>query len=194
MLKFWACFVPLFVAVDAVGVLPLFLGFTQGMARKELTPLIVKSVLSATLVAGAFVILGADLLAMLGITVADFMVAGGAVLFVIALTDLVRFGGSREPVSPEDLGVVPLGIPLIAGPAVLATAMLQRELYGVSLTLLALSANTVLAGLFFFLARPLNRVLGTTGAKIVSKIAHLLLAAIAVMLMRRGLTEFMGRG
>lgn len=194
MLDFWACFVPLFVAVDVVGVLPLFLGFTQGMGRKELTRLIVKSVLSATLVAGAFVVFGANLLGMMGITVADFMVAGGAVLFIISLSDLVRLQDSRETVSPEDMGVVPLGIPLIAGPAVLTTAMLQRELHGLAMTLAALLANTVLAGLVFTVARPLNRLLGATGAKIVSKIAHLLLAAIAVMLIRRGVAGFLGGG
>ncbi|WP_243359903.1 MarC family protein [Fundidesulfovibrio terrae] len=194
MLEFWACFVPLFVAVDAVGVLPLFLGFTRGMGRREMAPLIFKSVLSATLVAGAFVLFGTELLVMLGITVDDFMVAGGAVLFVIALSDLVSLGGVREPVSPGDLGVVPLGIPLIAGPAVLTTAMLQRELHGVAMTLAALAANTALAGAVFSAAGPLNRVLGVTGAKIVSKIANLLLAAIAVMLIRRGVAGFLGMG
>ncbi|MFZ5425600.1 MAG: MarC family protein [Thermodesulfobacteriota bacterium] len=193
MLEFWACFVPLFVAVDAVGVLPLYLGFTQGMERGALTPLIVKSVVSATAVAGLFVSFGASLLSMLGITVADFMVAGGALLFVMAISDLVGAGGG-EPVSPEDLGVVPLGIPLIAGPAVLTTAMLQRELHGVWITLAALCANTAIAGAVFFMARPINRVLGVTGAKIVSKIANLLLAAIAVMLVRKGVAEFLGMG
>lgn len=194
MLEFWAAFVPLFVAVDAIGVLPLFLGFTQGMTRQAMTPLLLKSVASATLVGGAFVVFGAELLAMLGITVADLMVAGGAVLFVIALSDLVSFGASREAVTPEDLGVVPIGIPLIAGPAVLTTAMLQRELYGVWMTLGALCANTLLAGLIFSMARPLNRVIGPSGAKIVSKIANLLLAAIAVMLMRRGVVDFLKAG
>jgi len=193
MLEFWACFVPLFVAVDAVGVLPLYLGFTQGMERGALRPLILKSVVSATAVAGLFAAFGASLLSMLGITVADFMVAGGALLFFMAISDLVGRGGG-ETVSPEDLGVVPLGIPLIAGPAVLTTAMLQRELHGVWITLAALCANTVIAGAVFFMARPINRVLGVTGAKIVSKIASLLLAAIAVMLVRRGISEFMGMG
>lgn len=193
MLKFWACFVPLFVAVDAVGTLPIFLGFTQGMSRQALRPLILKSVVSATLVAGLFVLFGKELLSVLGITVADFMVAGGAILFLISITDLVSLGASREPVTPEDLGVVPLGIPLIAGPAVLTTGMLQREVNGLWLTLAALAANTVLAGLVFTMARPLNRVLGVNGAKIVSKIANLLLAAIAVMLIRRGVTVFLGR-
>lgn len=193
MLDFWACFVPLFVAVDAVGVLPLYLGFTQGMERGALTPLIVKSVVSATAVAGLFVAFGTSLLSMLGITVADFMVAGGALLFVMAISDLVGAGGG-EQVNPGDLGVVPLGIPLIAGPAVLTTAMLQRELHGVWITLAALCANTVIAGAVFFMARPINRVLGVTGAKIVSKIASLLLAAIAVMLVRKGIVAFMGMG
>lgn len=193
MAEFWACFVPLFVAVDAVGVLPIFIGFTQGMGRKALTPLVVKSVTSATVVAGLFVAFGAKLMAMLGITVADFMVAGGALLFVLSLSDLIGGGEGRAQVNPEDLGVVPLGIPLIAGPAVLTTAMLQSEIHGVALTLAALAANTAIAGCVFMVARPLNRLLGATGAKIVSKISNLLLAAIAVMLVRKGVMDFIAQ-
>jgi len=194
MLTFWASFVPLFVAVDAMGILPIFLGFTQDMEDKALGPLVVTSVVSATVVAAIFVILGNELLGMLGVTVADFMVAGGSILFVIAISDLVSLGASHEPVTPAGLGVVPLGIPLIAGPAVLTTGMLQREIHGVWITLLALVANTAIAGLVFFLARPINKALGTNGAKILSKISNLLLAAIAVMLIRRGLTQFFGHG
>jgi len=194
MLGFWAAFVPLFVAVDAMGILPLFLGFTQDMEEKALGPLIVTSVLSATLVAAIFVVFGNQLLMLLGVTVADFMVAGGAVLFVLAISDLVSLGASHEPVTPAGLGVVPLGIPLIAGPAVLTTGMLQRELHGIWPTLLALVANTAIVGFAFFLAKPINRALGTNGTKIVSKISNLLLAAIAVMLMRRGFTQFFGHG
>jgi len=181
------------VAVDAMGILPIFLGFTQNVEDKALGPLVVTSVASATVVAGVFVVFGNQLLSMLGVTVADFMVAGGAVLFVIAISDLVSLGTSHEPVTPAGLGVVPLGIPLIAGPAVLTTGMLQREIHGVWITLLALVANTALAGLVFFLSKPINRALGISGTKIVSKISNLLLAAIAVMLVRRGLMQFFGR-
>lgn len=193
MSEFWACFVPLFVAVDAVGVLPIFLGFTRELARGSVGALIVKSIVSATVVAGGFTVLGRELMEALNVTVGDFMVAGGAVLFVMAMSDLVRLAPRLDSVRPEDLGVVPLGIPLIAGPAVLTTAMLQRDLHGVGLTLAALAANMALAGGVFWLARPIYRALGPTGSAIFSKVANLLLAAIAVMLIRRGVAELLIR-
>ena len=188
--EFWICFVPLFVAVDAVGVLPIFLGLSRDLNSRDRSGLIVKSVISATLVAELFILFGKDLLEALGITMADFMVAGGAVLFFMSIGDLVRLGSRVEGAGQDDWGVVPLGVPLIAGPAVLTTAVLQREIHGLWLAMGAMAANTLLAGVVFGLAKPINRILGQTGAKIVSKIASLFLAAIGVMLVRRGVMYF----
>jgi multiple antibiotic resistance protein len=188
--EFWICFVPLFVAVDAVGVLPIFLGLSRDLNSRDRSGLIVKSVISATLVAELFILFGKDLLEALGITMADFMVAGGAVLFFMSIGDLVRLGSRVEGAGQDDWGVVPLGVPLIAGPAVLTTAVLQREIHGLWLAMGAMAANTLLAGVVFWLAKPINRILGQTGAKIVSKIASLFLAAIGVMLVRRGVMYF----
>ena len=190
MKEFWICFVPLFVAVDAVGVLPIFLGLSRDLNSRDRSGLIVKSVISATLVAELFILFGKDLLEALGITMADFMVAGGAVLFFMSIGDLVRLGSRVEGAGQDDWGVVPLGVPLIAGPAVLTTAVLQREIHGLWLAMGAMAANTLLAGVVFWLAKPINRILGQTGAKIVSKIASLFLAAIGVMLVRRGVMYF----
>ena len=192
MTDFWLSFVSLFVAVNALGILPIFTGMTEGFDSTAKRSIILRSVAAATIVAVLFAAFGTRLLSAFGITVADFMVAGGILLFVISLTELVKVGKGPRKISPEELGAVPLGIPLIAGPAVLTTAMLQRELYGVWITIAAICANTLAAGLVFWMAEPINRVLGWSGAKIMSKIAHLLLAAIAVMLVRKGVTSFLG--
>lgn len=188
MTEFWLCFVPLFVAVDAVGVLPLFLSLTEGMDRARLRRVVIQSVITAAAVALAFLIFGPVLLRFLGITVPDFMIAGGILLLAISLSDLLTGEPRQLQKDPDSLGAVPIGVPLITGPAVLTTCILLAGMHGRWLTAAALVANIALAGLVFIFAQRLAQALGRTGAKAVSKVASLLLAAIAVMLVRRGLT------
>lgn len=194
MLEFWLCFVPLFVAVDAVGVLPIFLSLTQGMDRDKVRQAIYRSVITAAVVALAFLALGTAILHLLGITVADFMVAGGILLFVLAIGDLLANKKLQRQVDSNSLGAVPLGVPLITGPAVLTTSMLLLNQYGAGWTAAAIVANILIAGAVFFFAGTISRVLGQVGEKILSKIAMLLLAAIGVMMVRKGIESFIAAG
>lgn len=191
MKTFWLCFLPLFVAVDAIGLLPLFLGQTQDMAAREVRRVIVQSVLTAMGVALAFLFLGTALLDYLGIQVADFMVAGGALIFAIALSDLLRTTSDNPPsIDKDTFGAVPLGVPLIAGPAVLTTSLLLINAYGALPTAIALVVNILITGAVFSLAPHILRFLGKAGSRTISKIANLLLAAIAVMMIRKGIEAF----
>ena len=187
MHEFWICFVPLFVAVDAVGVLPMFIGLVQDMDEKATRRIIYQSVLTAAAVAFAFLAVGTYLLGLMGITVFDFMIAGGCLLFIISMTDLLSAPKARRQVDPESMGAVPLGVPLIAGPGVLTTSILLLNEHGLGPTAVSLALNLLIAGVAFRFADAINRVIGKTGSKILSKIASLLLAAIAVMMVRRGI-------
>ncbi len=191
MKEFLICFVPLFVAVDAIGLLPLFLGITENFTKPQLIRTVVQSILTATFVGVAFILIGEPLLVWLGLTVADFMVAGGVLLFIIALVDLL---GKEENYSSNyktTVGAVPIGVPLLTGPAVLTTSLLLVKQYGMLLTLLALALNLLIAGVIFVFALPLRRLLGISGTRVLSKISALLLASIAVMIVRKGLIEFL---
>ncbi len=183
---FWLCFVPLFVAVDAVGVLPMFMGLTEGLDAAQVRRIIVQSVVVATIVGLAFLVIGKGILALLGITVSDFMVAGGTLLFVLSVRDLLSLEKVHRAADAESLGAVPLGVPLIVGPAVLTTTLLLTNEYGPFMTALTLILNVAIAGALFRVSGSIIRVLGATGAKTVSKVASLLLAAIGVMMVRRG--------
>ena len=192
MKSFWLCFVPLFVAVDAIGVLPMFMGFTQDMDSGRIRRILYQSVFTAIAVALIFLTGGTAILKLLGITVSDFMIAGGILLFVISMSDLLSMEKSQRRIDPESLGAVPLGVPLITGPAVLTTSILLMNEYGFVLTALSVVVNILIAGLVFSLAGPINRILGRAGAKTLSKIASLLLAAIAVMIVRKGIMLLVG--
>lgn len=178
-------FIPIFVAVDAVGVLPIFVSLTRSLGMEEKRKIIMQSIITAITLAIGFVFLGKWIFKILGITIADFMIAGGVVLFGIAMIDLVRSGKERR-IPGKELGAVPLGTPLITGPAVLATSLIMLEEYGLISTLISIVSNIILAGLIFLSSDFLMKRLGDAGSRALSKVMSLLLAAIGVMLIRRG--------
>jgi multiple antibiotic resistance protein len=126
----------------------------------------------------------------LGITVADFQVAGGILLLVLSVHDLLASGRER-PEAARTVGAVPLGTPLIMGPAALATLALLVQNYGYPVTLLALGANMALAFLVLSHADKVGRVFGRAGSEVIAKVANLLLAAFGVSLVRRGWQGFL---
>jgi len=182
--------IPIFVAVDAIGVLPMFVALTTELKKEEKTRIILQSMVTAMCLAVGFVLVGNLLFKWLGITIGDFMIAGGAILFSLAIIDLINPAKKRRA-PDQNLGVVPLGTPLIAGPAVLTTSMLIVSEYGLFATMISLLTNILAAGLILRSSDILTRVLGEAGSKALSKIMSLLLAAIAVMLMRKDFGEFL---
>ena len=186
-------FIPIFVAVDAIGVLPIFASLTEQLSQKERTKIIVQSIFTASCLAIGFIFLGKAVFRFLGITISDFMIAGGAILFCLAIIDIINPIKQRR-VPSNDLGAVPLGTPLIVGPAVLTTSLMIISQYGTYATLISVLANILLAGLIFSLAGTLVKFLGEAGSKALSKVTSLLLAAIAVMMIRKGLVNLLNEG
>lgn len=185
--EFLLAFVPLFFAVDAIGILPLFVGLTEDMEARARRKVVWQSVLTALIVAVGFMFFGRSVFGLMGITVEDFMVAGGALLFLISTTDLISGQKFARRIGAE-IGAVPIGTPLIVGPAVLTTALMLVDVYGWAATLVAVIVNIALAGVVLMSADLLTRLLGRAGSRVVSKVASLILAAIAVMMIRKGLT------
>jgi multiple antibiotic resistance protein len=182
-------FIPVFVAVDAIGTLPILLSLTQGLDRRLKHRIILQSMLTALCLAVGFILVGKLVFRALGILMGDFMIAGGVILFCLAIIDIVN-PIKRRRMPDSDFGVVPLGTPLLAGPALLTTSMLAVSEYGLLPTLISVVANILLAGLLFRFSLVLIKLLGESGAKAMSKVSNLLLAAIAVMLIRKGLASF----
>lgn len=186
--EFILTFIPLFVAFDVIGVLPIFISLTRGMDERERKRTLRHSVITATAITLAFLLVGKGIFLTLGITVPDFQVAGGIILLVIAITDIVQTGkGLIEAPSTPTIGVVPIGTPIIAGPAVLTTLIMLNDIYGFPITVLSLIINLGIIWFAFSRAEAILRFLGEGGARGISKVVSLLLAAIAVMMIRRGM-------
>lgn len=178
-------FIPIFVSVDALGTFPIFLTLTEDLDQAQRKSLLIQSIITAMSLAVGFVVLGKLILRYLSISMGDFMIAGGAVLLCFSITDLLQ-GEKHQRMNKQDLGPVPIGTPLIVGPAVLTTCMMMRDQYGLLTTLIALFFNIVLAGMIFARTDFLLKVLGRPGSRVLSKVMGILLAAIAVMMMRKG--------
>ena len=185
MKEFLLTFVPILIAVDQIGILPIFIGPTEGLDTRSRREAVRDSVPRAFLLAIGFAFLGKSLFGLLGVSVNDFFVAGGVQLFLIATLDLVS--GRKLAREAGSIGVVPLGTPLIVGPAVLTTALILVDIHGTTTTLAAVVANVLLAGVLLLCAGGLTRLLGQTGIRAVSKIMSVILTAIAVMMIRKGI-------
>jgi len=178
------------VAIDAPATLPLFVAMTEGMKKHERRKIVRQSIITAFLVTISFVLLGQAVFKALGILVEDFMIAGGIVLLIIAILDIVRAGEKKLVVS-ETFGVVPFGTPLIAGPATLTTALVLVGSYGYAPVVLSLVVNILLAWLIFSQADRIIKLIGIGGTRAFAKIAALLLAAIAVKMVRSGIIKLL---
>lgn len=194
--EFITAFVTLFVVVDPIGLVPLFLALTQGMSAQMRRTVGIRALVIAAILLTAFGLFGDALLRGIGISMPAFRIAGGVLLFLTALDMLFerrtqrREGQSAEPHAP-DPSVFPLATPLLAGPGAMATMILLAGTGTGGLHLAAVLAvmAAVLACVFvlFLLSTPLERALGRTGTMVVTRLLGMLLAALAVQFILDGL-------
>ncbi len=182
--------VPIFVSIDVLGSIPLFLGMTGQMETKPRRRLVTEATLTAGTVAMVFVISGKLIFSLLGITENDFRIGGGIVLVVMAVTELLFPDETRR--DPEaSVGIVPIGIPLIMGPAALTSIIIVTDTYGYLLSTLSLIVNLLFVWVVFRNAIYIHTIVGSAGLRALAKVAWLLLVAIAVMMIRVGIQNIM---
>lgn len=197
LLKF---FVLLFVVVEPVTLVPVFASLTDGASERYKRKMSLKAVAVSGVVLALFALAGAWFIRMMGISIDAFRIAGGVMLFLIALEMVFARESGTKTTSEEkdevqqraDISVFPLAFPFIAGPGALATVLLTfgtlKPDWMMTLGLLAVIALVLLITLVLLLLTPLvNRVMGVTGAHVVSRLAGVVLAALAVQFMVDGL-------
>jgi len=192
--EFWLSFLPLFVAIDPPGILPLFIGLTGEMDSGTRKQIARTAVLTAFMASVLFAVGGKILLDFLGLSIWDFSISGGILLLVLSISDLLKSqsqGSLSSPTAPQSLpkswGAVPMGIPLIAGPAVLTSSLILAKSHGIFLVVGALFFNMVILYPLLALSDVINKKIGVTSSAVAGKIFSLLLAAIAVRLIHFGI-------
>ena len=205
-----AAFLPLFVAINIPGILPLYIGMTEHFTAAERGRLLVRALAAALTLAVLMLFAGTVIFNSLGITVDDLRVGGGLILLTISVTDLAfgdvvkkrRGGGERdrrryeeaaeaahapERRAPVELPVVPLGIPLIIGPGAITTILIAEGQFGGPVTLGAIVLNLLLVFVAFTFGPRILRLFGADVSKAVAKVASLFLAAISVAMIKGGI-------
>jgi len=188
----------MFVAIDVFGVLPMFISLTDGIPLHRKKRLITQASLTALGISLIFLFSGRILFNFLGITESDFRIAGGILLVVLAVRDMVSVSPmAGRGVNPNDhddafndtVGVVPIGIPLIMGPAALTTILISAEAHGVMITLASLLINLAIVWAVFRKSDLVQKFIGRAGSRAVAKVMALFLAAIGIMMIRMGLKD-----
>ena len=186
-------FVPLFVAMDSVGVLPILFSLTREMKTRERSRTVRLAMLTALGLGLGFIAIGKAIFLFLGIEVADFLVAGGLILLVLSVKDLAtgKMVEFQASLMIETIGVVPLGTPLVVGPAVLTTLLILIDQYSIFIVLFSFVLNMAIAWILFRQVDRVIKFLGNSGTVAISKVVSLLLAAIAIKMIRQGILEIL---
>jgi multiple antibiotic resistance protein len=190
-------FLPLFVAINPMGIIPIYLSVTENLSAADRRRLTLQAMITAVGLSVLILFAGQLIFSLLGITVNDLRVGGGLILLVLSISNLI-FGDYRrrdptagqEGAEGEDLasvGIVPLGIPLIVGPAAITSILVSREAYGYLPTLASLIVNMGLVFLTLVASPWVGRVTGSAGSRAIAKVASLFLAAISVAMIHAGI-------
>jgi len=182
-------FIPIFVAINILGILPIFLSLTAEMSEVEKKKNIVESVITATSIAIIFMLVGKLIFLIMGITVADFKIGGGILLLILSVNLLLPGVSSAREKQYQDAGIFPIGTPLITGPAVLTTTLVLTDAFGMFATFISLVLNMLISWIALVNSDRISRTIGLNGMRAFSKVGDIFLTAIAVMMIRSGIQE-----
>lgn len=183
--------IALFIITDSPGNLPFFIGLTEELTLAERRKAFATAILTGFLMLLLFLFAGMALLDLFNVTLDDFKIAGGILLLWIAIEIMLR--GRINIEHKEDMGVVPMGCPLLVGPGAITTSLVLLKMYGYGVVISAILACFALIWLVLHYADQIYKILGKNGSLILTKIAAILIAAIAVQFVRQGIMDiFMG--
>ena len=181
----------IFIVVDPFGNIPIFIGLTQKMIKTQRQKIFNTATIVSVILLLAFAIAGQQILAIFGVSIFSFEIAGGILLLIISIKILLS--GSLEDMgeSPESIGAVPIAMPLLVGPGAITTTMFNLQYYGILIT--AISVLVVLILNWFILKNIdiIYRFLGKTGAIVIARVMALFIAAIAIQYVLFGVTHFL---
>ncbi|MBN1856026.1 MAG: MarC family protein [Dehalococcoidia bacterium] len=183
---FIPAFVPLFIAIDALALPPVILSLSEGLTVQQRRHMVHLAILTALLVGLVFLFFGKLILTLMGISVGSFAIAGGLILLIQSIRNMT-IGRMIEAVKEEMVAIVPIGTPLLAGPATITTLLLLADQQSIKVVVIAFLANVLLAWTICLLSNRLLKIMGQGGLRAVSRVFSLLLASIAVNMILRGM-------
>lgn len=197
MREYWDSFIMLFIVLDSVGNIPIFYSLTSGMGNIERKRVFANSVVVASALLVFFALFGYSFLSYYNVSFTDFKIAGGILLLFLALEGVVgRL--EAEALRSEDVTVIPMATPLLAGPGSIYVVMYLDAVYGALPTLASIALNTIVAYAVLSGSGFVIEKLGRNTVLVLARILSLLLAVLAVSMIRSGVeeiaVEILGRG
>lgn len=179
-------FIPLFIVVDTLGNLPIVISLSEGLSTKQRAKMIHIAIITATLVGVIFLFFGQFILNAMGIPVGALTISGGIILLILSLRYILS-GRTYEAEKEEMMAIVPIGTPLVVGPATITTLLLLATEYPLYVIMISLALNLLISWIAFLISNRIASFLGKGGLRAISQIFNLLLAAIAINMIIRGL-------
>ncbi len=184
--SFILTFIPLFIVINAFDKIPVIISLSEDMSRHERYKMIHVATITAAIVGLVFLLFGQFILNAMGISIGAFAIAGGIILLVLAIRYMIS-GRMLDVVKEEMVAIVPIGTPLTVGPGTMTTLLLLSTQFPLWIVLVSLALNIAIAWVVFLSSDPIMKFMGQGGIKAMSKVFSLLLAAIAVSMMIKGL-------
>lgn len=184
--NFVLTFVPLFVVIDAFGNLPIVISLTEDMSTKERYRVTHIAIITATIIGLLFLFFGQFILTLLGISVGTFAIAGGIILLVLSVKFMTT-GHFTAVIKEEMIAVVPIGTPIVVGPATITSLIFLTQEYPLYVVMLSFLVNVFISWIVFLLSGQIIKILGMGGIRAISRVFSLLIAAIAVSMIIHGL-------
>ncbi|MCM8786394.1 MAG: MarC family protein [Candidatus Omnitrophica bacterium] len=187
MEKFIASLLSLFITLDPIGTIPFYISFTGKLTKEKINRILFTSIFICFIISLLFLYFGEFLFKYLKISFSDFLIASGIILLIFSITEFI--GATQFEREEEDIAIVPLAIPLLAGPAFLTTILISKKFYGTEITLLCIFLNMIFAYIILFYAQKISNAIGKIGIKGLIKILTLFLAALGVKFIRQGIEQ-----
>jgi multiple antibiotic resistance protein len=205
--------IALFVIIDPIGIIPLFISLTRNKSKKERKTVTSNAIITTGILLLVFAIAGTQILTIFGITISSFMIAGGILLFIVAIELMTRGEwtysiprsirmNKNESTNISDMsdstsqdtksnyqgesGVVPLAFPLLAGPGAITAVIISYQANGLVTSIVSIAIVLGITYVIFNIADLINKVLGQRGSMIVTRVFAVIVAAIAIQYIIQG--------
>jgi multiple antibiotic resistance protein len=186
--------IALFVVIDPIGTVPLFIALTEKMGREERKEVSKTAVITSGVLLLVFAVGGTQIFAIFGVSIFSFMIAGGVLLFIVAIELLThgiwRFGAPGGSLTAGESGLVPLAFPLLAGPGAITSVIISYETAGLVVTILSIAIVIGITYIILQFINPIYRILGRRGSVIITRVFAVLIAAIAIQYIEEGIRQF----
>ncbi|MBK5133579.1 MarC family protein [Candidatus Bathyarchaeota archaeon] len=180
----------LFIMVDPLGNIPIFMSLTEKMPKKQKTKTINTATIVSIILLLLFAFAGQEIFSIFGISIFSFQIAGGILLLIIAIRLIITGKIIDLDQNPESVGAVPIAMPLLVGPGAITTAIFSLQQYGIVITTLAIITTLVITWIILRSVNKIYHFLGKSGALVIAQVNALFIAAIAIQYILMGITQF----